>query len=289
MTLARYLDNAPAPNFFELIEYETIRDRIIADLRDRLPSWDGDTSDPIYVEAEAVAAYAVALREYFNNRSRAQLLKWATGTGLRHIGASRGILQDPDEEEEQYRTRIELTPLASAAVGSRSSIRSNSLLASSLVKDAGFVRQEDLSLIVYVLSTAERDSDNDVPAGTPSAELISEIQTYLTDDERLGWAERLTVAAPTITEYDITATVFYHSSEIEESIIRTSVEDAVKAYALENLELGKGVALSALYKALQQTGVSRANIVAPAADLPEQEKSHARALKDLSITITDLD
>ena len=281
MTLAQYIRDAPPPNFFELLEFEEIRNRILSDLASRLTEWTQETSDPLYIMLEAFSTYVEGLREYFNNRSLAQLLKWSSGTGLSHIGATNNVVRGLQEDEELYRTRIELTPLAETLVGSINGIISNGLLADPDVLDVNYIVQPDLSLVVYILSRSAE-------YGTPSAELMGIVREYLTAPERLGWAERLTVGAPLITNYDITIEVEYKSTELEGVIVQDRVEQSLLRFTAEALRLGRSVPLSDIYAAAKVSGSGRSVITAPAADLDVDANSKALALETLTVTVTDV-
>ena len=286
MTLSRYIRDLPVPNFYEEVDYESVRNALLEDLRTRLSGWTQEVSDPLYIQSEAFASYAVALREYFNNRSLAQLLRWATGSGLRHIGASRGIPQEEDEDEEAYRARIELTPLARILVGSPTGVVSNALISSREVKDANYIRQADLSLIVYILSTAAKEGV--IPAGTPSVELISTVETHLTDDSRFGWAERLVVNAPIITEYNITARVEYDSNDIEVNRLEPVIKRNLEIFAEDRLRLGIGVPLSAIYAAIEIEGVVKSEVTLPNSGLLAGTHGTAYALDTITLNMVDV-
>lgn len=112
-----FLSGLPDPTVIQEVSFEAILDAMKADLIARFP----DIAPILSLESSAavkvmqVAAYReMLLRSRINDAARANLLAYATGADLDHVGANASppVLRMYQEDDERFRSRILLTTKA---------------------------------------------------------------------------------------------------------------------------------------------------------------------------------
>ena len=153
-----FLAGLPDPKVIEELSFEAIYDAMKADLITRFP----DIAPILALESSAavkvmqVAAYReLVLRARTNDAARANLLAYASGSDLDHVGAnsSPSVARMPGEDDERFRSRILLT-VAARNVGSEGRYELIALNTRTLVRDAIAYREgRDPTVKVALLST----------------------------------------------------------------------------------------------------------------------------------------
>jgi phage-related baseplate assembly protein len=127
------LSRLPAPNVVEVIDFEVIRDDMLADLCERAPSFDALVpSDPAYKLLEVAAYREMLIRQRVNDAAKAVMLAYAQRGDLDQLGALLGVERlildpgNPDagipptmESDEDFRRRIQLSPEGFSVAGRR--------------------------------------------------------------------------------------------------------------------------------------------------------------------------
>jgi len=175
---AAYLAALPAPTVIEEVSFETILASMKADLSARLP----DIAPVLALESsaavkvmEACAYRETLLRARINDAARANLLAFATGADLDHVGAnsSPAVSRMAGEADDRFRLRILLATQA-RNVGSPEFYRLVALNTDLTVKDAIAYRDgRDPTVNVAVLSTATD--------GVAGAGLLAEVTAAFAD------------------------------------------------------------------------------------------------------------
>lgn len=158
MTTDPFLMGLPDPQVIEELSFEAIFDDMKTDLIGRFP----DIAPILALESSAavkvmqVAAYReLLLRARTNDAARANLLAYASGADLDHVGANASppVARMLDESDERFRSRILLTVRA-RNVGSAERYKLIALNTSTLVRDAIAYREgRNPTVKVAILST----------------------------------------------------------------------------------------------------------------------------------------
>lgn len=290
--MTKYIDlsQIAAPKVVESLNYETILGEMLADLRTRDPIFDALVeSDPAYKILEVCAYRELLIRQRVNDAARSVMLAYATGSDLDHLAALYGVARlvvdpgDPNaippvaptyESDDRLRERVRMAPYGWSCAGSVESYRYHALSAHADVLDVGVSSTTPGEVVITVLS-ASGD-------GVPSQAVIGAVAAALSDETVRPLCDFVTVEAADVIHYDVAAQLYLDHGP-DEAIVRAAVEAAVAAYAESRRRLSRDVAISGLYAALHQSGVSRAVLSDPAADV---QCSPQQAAYCDSVTIT---
>lgn len=285
----------PSPNAVPLLNFETILSEMLADLRERDPTFDALVeSDPAYKLLEVAGYRELLLRADMNDAVRAVMLAFATGADLDHLGANKNVARlllepgDPAatppvppiyESDAAFRKRIQLSPEGYTTAGSEGSYLFHASGASGDVKDIQAVSPQPGDVTIYVLSR--------IGNGQASSDLIATVAAALNAEDVRPLTDRVTVLSATVTDYTIAAELTLLPGPDAE-VVRQAAQDAVTAYASEVHRLGYDVTLSGLYAALHRPGVQNVTLAQPTADIvaSDGEASFATAI---TITVADVD
>lgn len=285
------LSQLPPPDVVEQIDYEAILAEMIADLRQRDPTFDALVeSDPAYKILE-VAAYREALiRQRVNEACKAVMLAFAKGADLDQIGANFGLQRqvvdpgDPNavppvpptyESDADFRARIQLSFEGYTTAGSEGSYVFHGLNAGPDVKDVQAVSPEPGKVTVYVLS---RTGD-----GEASAELLEAVEAALNDEDVRPLTDQVTVETATIVPYTVEAELEIEAGPDAEVVLQAA-RAALEQYVTDMHRIGRTVALSGIYQALHRPGVVRVTLTEPSADI-ETSDGEAPYCEDITLSI----
>lgn len=264
------LSQLPAPNVVEQLDFETILAAMIADLQVREPTFTALVeSDPAYKVLEVCAYRELLLRQRVNEAAKAVMLAYATSADLDQLGANVGVGRqtitpaDPDavppvpavmESDDDFRTRIQLSPEAYTTAGSEGSYVFHALGADPDVKDVQPVSPTPGVVVVYVLS---RTGDGSAPET-----LLDAVNTTLNAETVRPMTDQVQVQSAIIVPYNIEAELTMYPGP-DATVVMLSAIEAVTAYAETQRRIGYDVTLSGLYAALHQPGVQNVNLISP--------------------------
>jgi phage-related baseplate assembly protein len=206
-------------------------------------------------------------RARVNDGAKALLLAYATGADLEQLAANVGlqrlVIQAEDliavppvpavmEEYDALRERIQLVYEGLTTAGPRNSYILHARNASGLVADATAESPAPAEVVVTVLSLEGE--------GTASAELLAQVDAYLSDDDRRPVADRLTVQSAEILPYRIDAVVYLTGTGPENEAILAECNARLEAWKNPRRRLGVEVARSAIDAQLHLSGVARVEI-----------------------------
>lgn len=209
MVSRRYISPVP--------EQGTLSTRLVNRLRARLPSWTPDASDPAVYWADDTAGAEIARIEQHNDSADANWVVTATSQALRELANNVGILTFPaGVTDDQIRQQI-YDQFNALAPGTPPYDKLLARLADPLVADVArsLDRANDRATI-YVL---DEDAEN-LPAANRTA-----IQAALNVPNRPAFWLDYVVAAATITDYTVDATVTYRrGAESPEGTVLANLE-----------------------------------------------------------------
>jgi phage-related baseplate assembly protein len=291
------LSALPAPDVVQTLSFETIFAEMLADLRDRDPTFNALVeSDPAYKILEVAAYRELLIRQRVNDGARAVMLAYSTGADLEQLAGLFGVtrkLIDPGDANAlppvpptyetdaslRYRTQLALEGLSTAGpVGAYQ----YHALAVEGVKDVGVQGPPDTDPGDVLVTILSDDGD-----GEADSNLIAAVQAALSAEDVRPLTDQVTVQSATITEYEIIATLYIPPGPDPE-LVRTASLASVQAYVAAQHKVGADIRLSALYAALHVGGVDRVTLSAPGvvADII-CDAEHAPYCTDITLTTED--
>ena len=288
------LSELAVPDALVVPDATEIFSRWLARLQELDPQFDALVeSDPAFKQGE-VNAYQLTLAfQRVNDAVRAVFLASARGADLDQIGAAFNVKRqvirpgDPDavppvevelEDDGAFRERIQLSWAQLNTAGARNAYRFHAKSADTDVLDAEAYGPETHSrpgcVDVYVLS---RTGD-----GTAAAPLLDKVNSTLNADEIRPLTDYVTVKSAIITNYAITAELEIPDGPDATTVLNNAIE-ALQSYTMLSHRINTVVPLSAIYAALQQSGVVRVRLISPVADL-EAEAGKAPWCTAINVT-----
>ncbi len=233
-----------------------------------------------------------ALREYacrkrINDAARAVMVAYAVGADLDNLGALVGVMRleiteaDPEhglaavmESDDAFRRRILLAPEAYSVAGPEGAYISHALDASGEVLDASATSPTPGQVLVTVLSRVDN--------GVPSAELLDLVEAAVSAEDERPLTDQVTVAAPEILTYAITASIKTFSGP-DAGIVMGEAQARLTAYLAKSFRLGFDITRSAITAALSPDGVQDVTLTQPAANIVV---SRLQAARCTAVTLT---
>jgi phage-related baseplate assembly protein len=282
------LSKLPSPAIVEPIDFESIFGAMLADLRARDASFDALVeSDPAYAILQVAAYRELNLRHRVNDAARAVMLASAHGADLDQLGALLGVTRllldpgDPDqgieptmESDTDFRRRITLAPEGYSVAGPEGAYVYHALSADKDVLDASATSPSPGEVIVTVLS---RQGD-----GTAAQDLLDAVNAALSADDVRPLTDHVTVQSATVTNYQVTATIYTYAGP-DAAVVIAAARERLDDYIEQSFRLGRDVAVSGIYGALQTTGVQHVELASPTEDVIV-DRAHVAHCTAIAIT-----
>ncbi|MCQ6176695.1 baseplate J/gp47 family protein [Escherichia coli] len=272
------LSDLPVPDAVVVPDAAVIFGAWLARLRELDPEFDALVeSDPAYKQGEVTAFQLILAFQRVNDAVRAVFLASAQKADLDQIGAAFNVERmeivpaNPDtvpptdavmEEDDAFRERIQLSWSQLNTAGARNAYRFHARSADEDVLDADAYGPEEHGrageVDVYVLS---REGN-----GTASEALLDAVSARLNADEIRPLTDFVTVKSAIINDYTVTAELEIPDGPDAGEVLENAKNTLMSYTRLANRINGM-VPLSAIYAALQQTGVARVILSSPRADI----------------------
>ncbi|EPD0988471.1 baseplate assembly protein [Escherichia coli] len=272
------LSDLPVPDAIVVPDASVIFGAWLARLRELDPEFDALVeSDPAYKQGEVTAFQLTLAFQRVNDAVRAVFLASAQKADLDQIGAAFNVERmeivpaNPDtvpptdavmEEDDAFRERIQLSWSQLNTAGARNAYRFHARSADEDVLDADAYGPEEHGrageVDVYVLS---REGN-----GTVSEALLDAVSARLNADEIRPLTDFVTVKSAIINDYSVTAELEIPDGPDAGEVLENAKNTLLSYTRLANRINGM-VPLSAIYAALQQTGVARVILSSPRADI----------------------
>lgn len=260
------LSRLPAPEVVRQLAFEEIRDTILADVAAFIPSFNALTpADPVWKLVEYFAYREMLLRADSNDQAQGVMLALASGSDLDQLGALYGVERfviaaaKPDrgieaelESDADYRARIVRAPEAFTVAGSTGAYLALAKNADSRVRHASCVSPGPGLVIVTVLA---REGD-----GSASADLVTVVAKYLSDENRRPLTDNLTVQSAEIVPFAVDANIRTYSGPDAALVIETA-RAKLQDWFSQNLLLGRDITEDAIHAELRVEGVSRVSLI----------------------------
>ncbi|EFG1984262.1 TPA: baseplate assembly protein [Escherichia coli] len=272
------LSDLPVPDAIVVPDAAVIFGAWLARLRELDPEFDALVeSDPAYKQGEVTAFQLTLAFQRVNDAVRAVFLASAQNADLDQIGAAFNVGRmvivpaNPDavpptdavmEEDDAFRERIQLSWSQLNTAGARNAYRFHARSADENVLDADAYGPEEHGrageVDVYVLS---REGN-----GTASEALLDTVSARLNADEIRPLTDFVTVKSAIINDYTVTAELEIPDGPDAGEVLENAKNTLMSYTRLANRINGM-VPLSAIYAALQQSGVARVILSSPRADI----------------------
>ena len=276
------LKKLPAPKVVQELSYETLltqrKEKFLSlqESDEMRRHWQARLqleSEPVVKLLEENAYLELLLRTNVNESAKAVMLAYATGSDLDQLGAlfgvTRLILQAEDlksnppttakyEDDERFRTRIQMSLEGLTTAGSRASYEFHALSTSAKIKDVDVTSPTAGTVKVAILSTEGQ--------GTADGDLIKAVKEQLNAEHIRPLTDTVLVESAVILTYEIQATITLYPSVLE-SVVMGNVNQAITSYVNKQHSLGIDITRSGIYAALHQEGVQNVKLTKPMDDL----------------------
>lgn len=270
------LSKLPPPDVVELLDFEAILAERKASLIARYPADQQAAiaatlaleSEPLTKMLQENAYRELILRARINSASVANMLAWAEKADLDNLVANwnveRLVVQRGSdtatppihtimESDDALRERALLAWDALSVAGPREAYRYHARTADGAVMDAEPTSPSPGVVDVYILA-ATGD-------GTPSAELLTKVATYLTDEDRVPLTDNVHVKAAQVLPYPLTIRLFIPAAGPSAAAITAEAERRLLEVINPRRRIGVEVPRSLLDSALHVQGVTKVELV----------------------------
>ena len=278
-TMAPELAGLPTPQVLETLRFETVFDALLRDFQVRYPQYSALlASDPAIKLIEVAAYRELLLRARINEAARANLLAFAVGNDLEHLGAFYGVSRLPQEQDEPLRRRIRARIMGFANAGGAAHYRYWALSASPEVADVAVDSPGPGRVRISVLPTGHSDT-------VPEALLETVRATVLRDDVRV-LTDTVEVVPVSLVPVTVAAQIWLYPDTpmaVFEGLAPRLTRELAQAAVL-----GWDLTLSWLIGQLQQPGIHKVALNEPATDI-RIHSTQAVRLTDVQLTFAGRD
>lgn len=277
--LAPELAGLPTPQVLETLRFETVFDALLRDFQVRYPQYSALlASDPAIKLIEVAAYRELLLRARINEAARANLLAFAVGNDLEHLGAFYGVSRLSQEQDEPLRRRIRARIMGFANAGGAAHYRYWALSASPEVADVAVDSPGPGRVRISVLPTGHSDT-------VPEALLDAVRATVLRDDVRV-LTDTVEVVPVSLVPVTVAAQIWLYPDTpmaVFEGLAPRLTRELAQAAVL-----GWDLTRSWLIGQLQQAGIHKVELISPDADI-RIHSTQAVRLTDVQLTFAGRD
>ncbi len=277
--LAPELAGLPTPQVLETLRFETVFDALLRDFQVRYPQYSALlASDPAIKLIEVAAYRELLLRARINEAARANLLAFAVGNDLEHLGAFYGVSRLPQEQDEPLRRRIRARIMGFANAGGAAHYRYWALSASPEVADVAVDSPGPGRVRISVLPTGHSDT-------VPEALLETVRATVLRDDVRV-LTDTVEVVPVSLVPVTVSAQIWLYPDT--PMVVFDGLAPRLTRELAQAAVLGWDLTRSWLIGQLQQAGIHKVELISPDADI-RIHSTQAVRLTDVQLTFAGRD
>ena len=274
MTQTIDLSKIDSPDVVEELDFEAIYQEMMNEFRRLCPEWTAELeSDPVVKLLEVAAYREMLVRARINDAARAVMLAYAVGTDLEHLAALLGVTRIADETDTRLRARTQLSLEGFSTAGPALSYVFHALSTSHEVRDVTVSSPEPGLVRVVVLAEPSETYQN----GVPDAALISAVNAKVSADDVRPLTDFVSVIPAEVIPYTVRANLLVASGPDAE-VVLGSAQAALERYVEQQFGLGRDVTISGLHSALHQVGVTRVDLIQPAANMNIEPHQAARCI-----------
>lgn len=269
----------PAPDVVEALDYETVFAQrkasflvlVPEDIRDSVTAALELESEPLTILLQESAYRELLLRNRINAAARSVMLAYATGSDLDHLAALFGVTRIDGEEDGRLRARTQLSLEGYSTAGPTLSYVFHATSASNEVHDATVNSPEPGTVHVVVLAVPSDDHPN----GVPNQTLLDTVQAKVSADDIRPLTDYVQTVPAQVILYPVDADIFIAPGP-DAGVVLASAMAALNTYTAQQFGLGRDITISGIHAALHQPGVTRVDLLSPAANMAIQSHQAAR-------------
>lgn len=283
----------PPPSVVQMPQFRALMQQRLAELQRLDPTFNALVESDPAMKLLEILVYREMLAVARTNASVwAVLLAYSWGSNLDQLGENydvyRKVIVPADdttippteavmESDDEFRRRIRLSWYARNTAGAIEAYEFYALDVDGVQDAIAYGPQEWPESVspgevhVYVLS---RDGD-----GTPSADLLQAVYDALSPDDIRPLTDYVSVLAPTIVPYEVTATLYIADGPDADVVVEAATK-TMQRYADSVHAIGKLVSISGIYRALKQPGVDDVELDSPTTniDIANDEVSYCTGI-----------
>lgn len=275
------LSQLPAPEVIEVPDFETLlaerKENLIAlypaDEQAAMRSVLALESDPLVKCLQENVYREILLRQRINEAAQAVMVAYALGTDLDQLAANNNVKRltispaDPDavppvaavmESDDDLRLRVPGAFEGLSVAGPTAAYEFYAKSADGRVSDVSATSPAPAEVLITVLS---RDN-----SGAATADLLNAVNVALNAEEVRPVADRVTVQAAAIFDYQVKATLHLFDG-VAASPCLEAAQAAMDAYLTDQKKLGRSVRRESYGAVLRVAGVDWVEITEPAQDI----------------------
>ena len=242
---------------------DTDTDTISSDIISRFESLSGRTlatADPVRLFLLTIADIISQQRSIIDIAAKNNLLAYAEGSYLDHIGALLGVTRLTDEDDEAFRQRIHIAPESFSVAGPAKAYEFHAKKAHSDILDVKILTPPDTQpghVEIYPLMKG---------GNLPSTEVLDAVFMACSDDTVRPDTDYVEVYAPAVINYNVRLTFWVDKNNSALSAnISQAVNDSVADWVTwQKSALGRDINPSELTRRIINAGAKRCEISSPA-------------------------
>ena len=250
------------PSLAEVLFAEKNPDTVTAEILALYEQTSGRTlgrADPVRLFIDAVILAVIQQRNIIDYAAKMNLLAYASGTYLDHIGALLGVTRLDGEDDEALRERIRLAPESFSSAGPKKAYEFFAKSADTNIIDVAVVGPPDTQpgyVDLYPLMTG---------GALPDDGVLARVYAACNADDVRPDTDYLTVKKPVAVNYTLDVTFWVDEDDASTaSLIEAACRKAVNDWVLwQKLKLGRDINPSELTHRLVDAGAKRAEIRLP--------------------------
>jgi phage-related baseplate assembly protein len=247
-----YIDFArlPPPQVIEEIDYEVLLAIYKAEVLEKNPALAAALNleqSPTNIILEAEAYGEMIVRERINAAARASMLPFAKFSDLDVIGARFQCLRLPNEEDDHFRRRIQVSMETYTTAGAHGAYIYHAMSVSPTIRDVSAVAERGTG---RVRITIMANGNNPVP----SSAVVDAVYDKLMSDAIKPLTDDISVVPVTKIATDIVANVTLYPGP-DQSLVLADVNKALTNLRNRIALIGRDLKRSAVLAALTQEGV----------------------------------
>jgi phage-related baseplate assembly protein len=218
----------------------------------------GLETEPMTIVLEAYAAREVILRALVNDKAKAILLAYSTGTDLDQVGALYPITRAEGETDASFRERVQMLPEGFSVAGPRGAYIS-------------WARSYDPVAIPNAWAWSPRDGEVQVviagPAGADVSDaVLAGVVGLFRREDVAPLTDVITVRRAVRVDYAVAGTIIVPRGP-DPDVLKTNASAAVNAYAAERCKIGVPAYLNGIIAAAKAAGVENVILTSPLTDV----------------------
>ncbi|CAH9055010.1 hypothetical protein PSECIP111951_01154 [Pseudoalteromonas holothuriae] len=281
MTTHIDLSKLPDPNIIESLSFEAIYEARKVRFVELAPEYAQALeleSDPLTVWLQVESYQELLLRQRINQAAQSNLLAFATGADLEHLGAFYGVERVVNEQDDDYRQRIRNNTIASSTAGSAEHYRNHAINAApneiadvsvTSKRDGMITNEHNGKVMVTVLEKQVLDNQTlgKTPApesqdDTPSQTVVEQVAGKVLDDAVKMLTDSVTVQAAELKKIDVEADIYLQPNTSID--VFNELESLLREAWRNEAKLDWDLAPSWISAQLHKGGVSYVDIKQPA-------------------------